>query len=111
MSFRNTSVSLSEHFVDFANEQVSSGRYGSISEVVRAGLRLLEEHENQLRTLKEALADGMASGISSDFDFDALIDGNLQDLIDEGDASGVAEDFNHTAYLQDLTLKPKRNTA
>jgi antitoxin ParD1/3/4 len=53
MSFRNTSVSLSEHFVDFANEQISSGRYGSISEVVRAGLRLLEEREFQLRTLKE----------------------------------------------------------
>jgi antitoxin ParD1/3/4 len=73
MSFRNTSVSLSEHFVDFANRQVSEGRYGSTSEVVRAGLRLLEEREQQLRTLKKALAEGEASGIVTDFDFDAFI--------------------------------------
>jgi antitoxin ParD1/3/4 len=73
MSFRNTSVSLSEHFVDFANEQVSSGRYGSISEVVRAGLRLLEEREFQLRTLKDALAEGEASGVATDFDVDTYM--------------------------------------
>jgi antitoxin ParD1/3/4 len=74
MSFRNTSVSLSEHFVDFANEQVSSGRYGSISEVVRAGLRLLEEREFQLRNLKDALAEGEASGVATDFDLDTFMD-------------------------------------
>jgi antitoxin ParD1/3/4 len=73
MSFRNTSVSLSEHFVDFANEQVSSGRYGSISEVVRAGLRLLEEREFQLRNLKDALAEGEASGVATDFDVDTFM--------------------------------------
>lgn len=73
MSFRNTSVSLSEHFVDFANQQVSEGRYGSTSEVVRAGLRLLEEREKQLRNLKKALAEGEASGTAADFDFDAFI--------------------------------------
>jgi antitoxin ParD1/3/4 len=73
MSFRNTSVSLSEHFVEFANRQVSEGRYGSISEVVRAGLRLLEEREQQLLTLKKALAEGEASGIVTDFDFDTFI--------------------------------------
>ncbi len=50
-------MSLSEHFVDFANRLVREGRYGSISEVVRAGLRLLEENENHLRDLKLALAD------------------------------------------------------
>jgi antitoxin ParD1/3/4 len=74
MSFRNTSVSLSEHFVDFANQQVSSGRYGSISEVVRAGLRLLEEREFQLRNLKDALAEGEASGVATDFDMDTYLD-------------------------------------
>ena len=67
-------MSLSEHFVDFANQQVSEGRYGSTSEVVRAGLRLLEEHEKRLRNLKLALAEGRASGIASDFDFDTFID-------------------------------------
>jgi antitoxin ParD1/3/4 len=74
MSFRNTSVSLSEHFVDFANQQVSSGRYGSISEVVRAGLRLLEEREFQLRNLKDALAEGEASGVATDFNMDTYLD-------------------------------------
>ena len=65
MSFRNTSVSLSEHFVDFANRLVREGRYGSISEVVRAGLRLLEENENHLRDLKRALAEGDATGFAT----------------------------------------------
>ncbi len=42
---RNTSVTLGDHFAEFVDEQVQNGRYGSTSEVVRAGLRLLEEHE------------------------------------------------------------------
>ena len=39
---RNTSISLSNHFVEFVDSPVTSGRYGSASEVVRAGLRLPE---------------------------------------------------------------------
>ena len=42
---RNTSISLGDHFASFVDAQVQSGRYGSVSDVVRAGLRLLEEHE------------------------------------------------------------------
>ncbi|HLR77916.1 MAG TPA: type II toxin-antitoxin system ParD family antitoxin, partial [Burkholderiaceae bacterium] len=42
---KNTSITLSEHFASFIDAQVAEGRYNSTSEVVRAGLRLLEEHE------------------------------------------------------------------
>jgi len=65
---RNTSISLGEHFIEFVDGQVSSGRYGSASEVVRAGLRLLESHENQVRALQEALKAGEDSGAAIPFD-------------------------------------------
>lgn len=57
---RNTSVALSDHFEDFIDGQVSSGRYGSASEVVREGLRLLEHHERQIAWLREQMADAEA---------------------------------------------------
>ena len=59
---RNTSVSLSDHFTEFLTRQVASGRYGSASEVVRAGLRLLEERETALQELRAEIAKGEASG-------------------------------------------------
>ena len=64
---RNTSISLGEHFSAFVESQVSSGRYGSASEVVRAGLRMLESHESQVRALQEALRAGEESGAASPF--------------------------------------------
>ncbi|HWR96764.1 MAG TPA: type II toxin-antitoxin system ParD family antitoxin [Arenimonas sp.] len=60
---RNTSISLGEHFDGFISEQLDSGRYGSASEVVRAGLRLLENNESKLAALRQALADGERSGV------------------------------------------------
>lgn len=69
---KNTSMSLGDHFTDFIDEQVRVGRYGSASDVVRAGLRLLEENEAKLRALNEALADGERSGEPRPFDRQAF---------------------------------------
>lgn len=70
---KNTSITLGAHFVGFVESQVASGRFASASEVVRAGLRLLEEHEARCETLREALAEGEASGPAEPFDFDAFL--------------------------------------
>ena len=59
---RNTSITLGDHFEDFTSQQVAGGRYGSVSEVVRAGLRLLEEREQRLDALRQALVEGEQNG-------------------------------------------------
>lgn len=70
---KGTSVTLGDHFADFVEEQVSTGRYASPTDVVQAGLRLLEEQEAKLSTLRAALIDGENSGLSTDFDFDEFL--------------------------------------
>lgn len=70
---RNASVVLSDHFLQFVDEQVESGRYGSASDVVRAGLRLLEERETTLGALREALIAGETSGDATEFDLAAFL--------------------------------------
>lgn len=73
-----TSVALSLHFEKFVRQQVDSGRFNNVSEVVRAGLRLLENHETEqaakLEALRAAIAVGLASGpgIPADEVFDRL---------------------------------------
>ena len=65
---RTTSVALGNYFENFIRTKVEQGRYNNASEVIRAGLRLLEESESQLQELKMAIADGMDSGIAEDLE-------------------------------------------
>lgn len=64
---RNTSVALGNYFEEFVENRISEGRYKNASEVIRAGLRLLEEEENKVAALRAALKEGMESGIAKDF--------------------------------------------
>lgn len=70
---QNTSISLDDHFSRFLAREVATGRYRSASEVVRAGLRLLEDQEAQMAALRAALVAGEESGEPQHFDFDAFI--------------------------------------
>ncbi len=65
---RNTSISLGNHFETFIENSISEGRFSTASEVIRAGLRLLEEEENKVLALRKALDEGIKSGRSLDFD-------------------------------------------
>lgn len=65
---KNTSISLGNHFDQFVSSQVSTGRYKNVSEVIRAGLRLLEDEESKILALKAAIQEGIDSGIAHDFD-------------------------------------------
>ena len=71
---KNTSVTLGEHFEKFLAHQIENGRYGSTSEAIRAGLRLLEEREAKLEALRHALIEGEQSGTA---------DYSLQNVLDE----------------------------
>lgn len=80
---KNTSVSLGDYFEDFVENRIAEGRYKNASEVIRAGLRLLEEEENKIAALKSAIQDGIDSGI--------------------------AKNFNPTKHLEILKASKKRN--
>lgn len=77
---KNTSVSLGDHYQQFVSQQITAGRFGSTSEAIRAGLRLLEEQETNLSLLRKALIDGESSGLFVNYSIDSLID----DLNKEG---------------------------
>ena len=64
---RNTSISLGNHFEDFVGDKVSTGRFKNASEVIRAGLRLLEEEESKIIALKKAIEEGFESGLVKNF--------------------------------------------
>ena len=73
---KNTSISLGDYFDNFVSSQISVGRYKNVSEVVRAGLRLLEDEESKVMTLKKAIQEGIDSGIAHNFNADR----HLQEL-------------------------------
>ena len=64
---RNTSISIGSYFDNFIQNKISAGRFKNASEVVRAGLRLLEEEENRAVALNSAIQEGIESGIAKDF--------------------------------------------
>ena len=64
---RNTSVSLGNYFEHFVDTRISEGRYKNASEVIRAGLRLLEEEEHKVIALKNAIQEGINSGLAKNF--------------------------------------------
>ena len=80
---KNTSISLGNYFDNFVSSQVSVGRFKNVSEVVRAGLRLLEDEEGKVIALRKAIKDGIDSGI--------------------------AHNFNPEKHLQELKVKRKAN--
>ena len=77
---KTTSVALGVHFEDFIQAQIAQGRYNNASEVIRAGLRLLEDDECKVLALKAAINEGLESGIEMDFNPEA----HLQELKKHG---------------------------
>ena len=64
---KNTSISLGDHFESFISKKVGTGRYHSASEVIREGLRLMEQEEKRIEALRSALEIGENSEIAKDF--------------------------------------------
>lgn len=77
---KNTSVTLGKHYENFISQQIAQGRFGSASETIRAGLRLLEERETKLSLLRRALVEGEESGTA---------DYSLQSLLSELDGESI----------------------
>lgn len=71
---KNTSIALSDNNLEYVQRQVRSGRYGSVSEVVRDALRLAEERELKLEVLKRELQKGLDNGPARPFDWDGFME-------------------------------------
>ncbi len=65
---KNTSMLLGDHFEQFIEEQIATGRFSSASEVIRTALRLMEAEELKKKELNKALALGEKSGFIDGFD-------------------------------------------
>jgi len=81
---KNTSISLGNYFDQFITSQISVGRYKNVSEVIRAGLRLLEDEESKIITLRAAIQKGLDSPRVENFDFKV----NLKKLKEEKAKNG-----------------------
>jgi len=81
---KNTSISLGNYFDQFVSNQVSVGRYKNVSEVIRAGLRMLENEENKVAALRNSIQAGINSPLVEDFDFNE----NLEKLKSETRKNG-----------------------
>ena len=68
---KNTSILLGNHFENFINEEIASGRFNSVSEVIRTALRLLELEEQKIKQLRKEIEIGEKSGMVSNFDSEA----------------------------------------
>ncbi|WP_245947109.1 type II toxin-antitoxin system ParD family antitoxin [Algoriphagus yeomjeoni] len=65
---KNTSILLGSFLDEVVQNRINGGRFNNISEVIRAGLRLLEEAENKVIVLSNAIQEGIESGSEEDFD-------------------------------------------
>lgn len=81
---KTISMFVGDHFAGFIDSQVRSGRYGLASDVVQAGLRLLEEQDAKIRALQDALADGENSGKPVALDFDTFLAGKRKSFEQDG---------------------------
>lgn len=71
---KNTSVTLGPRYEEFIAQMVASGRYATSSEVIRAGLRMIEDYEQRLEVLRREIQKGEGSGLAEDFDFNEFIE-------------------------------------
>jgi|AntAceMinimDraft_12_1070368.scaffolds.fasta_scaffold37016_2 antitoxin ParD1/3/4 len=69
---KSTSFNLGKHYGEFITSQVQTGRYGSASEVMREGLRLVEERVSAMQALNAELNYGLSSGIAEDFSWEKI---------------------------------------
>lgn len=78
-----TSLSLGKHWEVYIKNEVSSGRYGSASEVVRDALRTMEERKTKLEALRSHLAQGAEQATAGTFIDDFSMDSLISDLDSE----------------------------
>jgi antitoxin ParD1/3/4 len=69
---KNTSFILGDHFDTFVSSQIEAGRYSNATDVIRSGLRLLEEREQEVEALRRALIEGEASGVAGPLDMSKI---------------------------------------
>ena len=107
-------VSIGERWQRFVEEAVNSGRYGSASEVVREGLRLVEEREAKLQALRDTLNASIAEGgsftsqeVGETIDADVSKLDALRTALIQGEQSGPATPFHFDAFVERKRRKPR----